>query len=41
MRVHVAKALAIEFEVFAYGMDFQNPNPLTNAYGTVGVRLFL
>ena len=41
IRVHIARAVALEFEVFAYGIDFQNPNPLTNAYGTAGLRIFL
>ncbi len=40
-RIRIAKSVAFEIEAFAYGMDFKNPNPLVNLYGTVGVRIFM
>lgn len=41
LRIRVAQMLSLEFEFFAYGLDLKNPNPLTNAYGSVGIRLFI
>jgi len=40
-RVRLARALAIEVEMFAYGIDIHKPNPLVNLYGTAGLRIFL
>lgn len=40
-RIKIARSLAFETEVFAYGIDIDKPDPLVNLYGTVGVRLVL
>ena len=40
-RVRLAKSLAFEAELFAYGIDVHRPNPLVNLYGTIGIRIFL
>ena len=40
-RIHIANAIALEIEAFAYGIDLKNPHPLINWEGTVGIRLFI
>lgn len=41
MRLKIAKHIAIELEVFAYGIDIYKPNPLINYQGTAGLRIYL
>jgi hypothetical protein len=41
LRLRLAKNLALELELFAYGVDVQKPNPLINYIGTAGVRIFM
>jgi hypothetical protein len=41
MRLRIAKHIAIELEVFAYGIDIYKPNPLINYQGTAGLRIYL
>lgn len=40
-RIRIANSLAFELEVFAYGVDIHKPNPLINAFASVGIRLFI
>jgi len=40
-RIHLAKSLALEFELFAYGLDVDKPGPLINYFGSAGLRIFI
>jgi hypothetical protein len=41
LRINLGRTLALEVEAFAYGLNFNNPNPLVNLYGSAGLRFFL
>ncbi|MCB0404206.1 MAG: autotransporter domain-containing protein [Bdellovibrionales bacterium] len=41
VRWQIAKRLAIELEGFAYGTDFDKPQPLFNIYASAGLRFIL
>ncbi len=40
-RIRLAKSLALEFEVFAYGLNVDQPGPLINYFGSAGLRVFI
>lgn len=40
-RIRLMRSLAFEVEVFGYAMDVDQPNPLINLFGTVGIRIFI
>jgi hypothetical protein len=41
LRLRIARRLAIELEMFAYGLDITEPNPLINWFGSAGLRIFI
>ncbi len=40
-RVRLVKSLALEFELFAYGLNVNKPGPLINYFGSAGLRIFI
>lgn len=40
-RLRVARTMALEVEVFGYGIDIHTSNPLINLYGTAGLRIYI